>query len=216
MTAPGTTSVQDFASPPSPRNGGSTSTAADTSTAPGRLRFADDELHVDTKLDEQTRERSASAASPPAPDDGNSVLSPSRFSFDSTLRRRPTRTNTLRRYHSPTRPTWEEAGAEPGVDTERESLQGIQYSHLQEHCDITVLDFSDEKVDCHALDNTNLEDFLEKPKEPDTCRWINVNGLSWDVIRTLGNHKELHRLAIEDLMNTRGRTKVDWYSDQAF
>jgi Mg2+ and Co2+ transporter CorA len=48
------------------------------------------------------------------------------------------------------------------------------------------------------------------------CRWINVNALSWDVIRMLGNHKSLHRLAIEDLMSDRGRTKIDWYSDQAF
>ena len=47
-------------------------------------------------------------------------------------------------------------------------------------------------------------------------RWINVNGLSWDVIRLLGNYKGLHRLAIEDLMNTRNRTKADWYTDHTF
>lgn len=69
----------------------------------------------------------------------------------------------------------------------------------------------------HQLNNGTLEGFLNVPKEDwVVCRWINVNGLSWDVIRLLGNYKRLHRLAIEDLMNTRGRTKVDWYSDQSF
>ena len=48
------------------------------------------------------------------------------------------------------------------------------------------------------------------------CRWINVNGLSWDVIKLLGNDKRLHRLAIEDLLNPRNRTKVDWYSDHTY
>ncbi|KAF2434016.1 hypothetical protein EJ08DRAFT_646895 [Tothia fuscella] len=32
----------------------------------------------------------------------------------------------------------------------------------------------------------------------------------------LGNKYQLHRLAIEDLMNTKGRTKVDWYHNQAY
>lgn len=49
-----------------------------------------------------------------------------------------------------------------------------------------------------------------------TCRWINVNGLSWDVIKLLGNDKHLHRLAIEDLMNPKNRTKADWYSDHTY
>ena len=42
------------------------------------------------------------------------------------------------------------------------------------------------------------------------CRWVNVNGLSWDVIQLLGRDKSLHRLAIEDLMNTRNRIKAEW------
>jgi len=146
--------------------------------------------------------------------DGSSIVSPSRVSIDSTLRRRPTRSKTIRHYHEPTRKEWEEPGAEPGIDTTKQS---DAHYNLYAHCDITVVDFSDENVECHELDNSSLEDFLQEPK-PDwvACRWINVNGLSWDVIKMLGNHKNLHRLAIEDLMNTRGRTKADWYSDQAF
>ena len=58
---------------------------------------------------------------------------------------------------------------------------------------------------------------MDKPR-PDwaVCRWINVNGLSWDVIKLLGNDKRLHRLAIEDLLNPRNRTKADWYSDHTY
>ena len=48
------------------------------------------------------------------------------------------------------------------------------------------------------------------------CRWININGLSWDVIKLLGNDKHLHQLAIEDLLNPRNRTKADWYSDHTY
>jgi Mg2+ and Co2+ transporter CorA len=69
----------------------------------------------------------------------------------------------------------------------------------------------------YELDNDTLEQFLEREREPWVqCRWINVNGLSWDVIKILGNHKGLHRLAIEDVVHTTNRTKADWYSDHAF
>ena len=69
----------------------------------------------------------------------------------------------------------------------------------------------------HELDNSSLAKFLQNPREDwVACRWINVNGLSWDVIKLLGNHKRLHRLAIEDLMNTPSQPKADWYSDHAY
>jgi hypothetical protein len=139
-----------------------------------------------------------------------------RASFDGTgLHKRLQRQDTIRNYHSPTRTTWQEPGAEPGIDTNQDAEPRFQ--HLFENCQITVVDFSDEKMDTHDFDNQALIDFLAKPK-PDwvSCRWVNVNGLSWDVIKALGNTNNLHRLAIEDLIDTRGRTKADWYSDHAF
>lgn len=144
-----------------------------------------------------------------------------RYSVDSSTaaQRRPIRSNTVKHYrNSPTpRPVWEaEPGAEPGIDTAKTEADH-RHSHLREECIITVVDFSDEYMEQHTLDNETLEAFLEQPREDwAACRWISVNGLSWDVIKTLGNHKNLHRLAVEDLMNTRGRTKADWYSDHAF
>lgn len=135
-------------------------------------------------------------------------------SASASLHRRPTRQNTVRNYHSPSHPNWETAGAEPGIDTSKEPEA---HFNLMQECQITVVDFSDERMSKYELDNEGLVEFLKDPREDwVACRWINVNGLSWDVIKELGNKHGLHRLAIEDLMNTRGRTKADWYSDHAF
>lgn len=118
-------------------------------------------------------------------------------------------------------------GQEPGIDT---SDPAPPYSHgstiggdaaatqkMDQPCEITIVDYSQDQIQIHNLDNENLGDFLDRPAEDwALVRWINVNGLSWDVIRLLGNYKGLHRLAVEDLMNTRNRTKADWYSDHTF
>ena len=79
------------------------------------------------------------------------------------------------------------------------------------------MDFSQDDIRLQHLENETLPDFMDIPR-PDwaACRWINVNGLSWDVIKLLGNDKRLHRLAIEDLLNPKNRTKADWYSDHTY
>lgn len=83
---------------------------------------------------------------------------------------------------------------------------------LSAPCEITVVDFSEAHIAVHQLNNDNLVEFLKIPQSKRaTCRWINVNGLSWDVIQALGQYKTLHKLAIEDIMNTRNRTKAEWY-----
>jgi hypothetical protein len=209
VSSPDGTRVHDFGTPNSP-----TSPQQATESTPNPIL-------LDTQLDEHRRSRGRSAtsttATAAAPND-DQLLSPldHRGSVDSTLRRRITRSHTVKHYRSPSRPNVQEPGAEPGVDTNND-LNAEKYHRLHARCQITVVDFSDERVMCHELNNDTLEDFLSLPKEEwVACRWINVNGLSWDVIRIIGNHKQLHRLAIEDLMSDKGRTKVDWYSDQAF
>ncbi|KAJ4512098.1 hypothetical protein HRR80_007138 [Exophiala dermatitidis] len=115
-------------------------------------------------------------------------------------------------------------GLEPGIDTSKPAppySEGqpdpLPHESLKQRCEITVVDFSSDEVSTYDLDNDNIEEFLQKGPAPwAEVRWINVNGLSWDVIRVLGNHKRLHRLAIEDLLNTKNRTKVDWYSDHTY
>lgn len=117
-------------------------------------------------------------------------------------------------------------GLEPGIDTSDPAPPYRAAAHLEreghklnQKCEITIVDYSVDDIELRYFDNENLEEFLTSSKsckDESTVRWINVNGLSWDVIRAIGNHKKLHRLAIEDLMNTRNRTKVDWYSDHTF
>lgn len=88
---------------------------------------------------------------------------------------------------------------------------------LSAPCEITLVDFSEAHIAVHQLNNDNLVEFLKIPQPKGaTCRWINVNGLSWDVIQALGQYKTLHKLAIEDIMNTRNRTKAEWFASHAF
>jgi len=110
---------------------------------------------------------------------------------------------------------WEEPGAEPGIDPTRDALS--QFSFLQQPCQITVVDISEDRIQRHRFDNEGLISFLQQPRADwADCRWINVNGLSFDVIRALGSEHNLHRLAIEDLLSDGGRTKADFYKDHTF
>jgi Mg2+ and Co2+ transporter CorA len=47
-------------------------------------------------------------------------------------------------------------------------------------------------------------------------RWINVNGLSWEAISTIGEKYNLHRLSIEDMIDVPQRTKTDFYPGHVF
>jgi len=112
-------------------------------------------------------------------------------------------------------------GTEPGVDpndNEEDCFREDAHA-LHQDCTVTVHEFSPSRLLSHDLDNTTLESFLARnPRRPwwAEVRWINVDGISWDIIRILGREKGLHRLAIEDLMNKKNRSKVDWYPDAAF
>ncbi|KAI0377095.1 hypothetical protein F5Y04DRAFT_265016 [Hypomontagnella monticulosa] len=144
-----------------------------------------------------------------------SPLSPS-----AGLRRRMTRSNTFLTIEEfedfESQPGWR-PGAEPGIDPLKPDGGQDTTPDLHAECQITVVDFSQDNLQIHELDNAGLIDFVKKPQPGWVkCRWINVNGLSWDVIQALGQYKNLHRLAIEDVMNKRNRTKADWYANHAF
>ncbi|KAF2485917.1 hypothetical protein BDY17DRAFT_290538 [Neohortaea acidophila] len=158
---------------------------------------------------------------------GSTVSKISRFSrrsasWDGMRHRRHSRSNTVG--------TWHEAeshelegwlpGAEPGIDTTAEDEElPFHIARLKAQCDINIIDFSsdpDVQPSHVRVDNDDLEEaLLQGRSEKYSCRWISVNGLSWDVIKVLGNTYNLHRLAIEDICHTHTRTKVDWYADHA-
>ncbi|KAL9125864.1 MAG: hypothetical protein Q9217_004996 [Psora testacea] len=133
--------------------------------------------------------------------------------------RKVARSNTAKTYRPEQRGQEWRPGQEPGIDVSGPGGVGSQphLSQIYEQCDITVVDFSPEDMKMHHLGNSTLRPFLKDPRPAwANCRWISVNGLSWDVVELLGKDKNLHRLAIEDLMNPRNRTKADWYSDHTY
>lgn len=108
------------------------------------------------------------------------------------------------------RPGWQ-PGSEPGFDPNLPDGGHASMPTLSAQCQITVVDFSKDHMVKKHFDNDSFVSFLTEPKEEwAKCRWINVNGLSWDVIQAIGAHKGLHKLALEDVMNIRNRTKADW------
>ncbi len=113
---------------------------------------------------------------------------------------------------------YRQPGQEPGIDTRAAHPHPSSKTPLlYEECQITVVDFSEEDIRVQHLDNATLGQCMDEGRPAwATCRWVSVNGLSWDVIKLLGNNMNLHRLAIEDLTNPRNRTKADWYSDHTY
>jgi len=179
----------------------SSSGAPHDATKKPQVHYALGALNVDTSVGQ------GSLAPPRASDVSGAGFSP-------VLRRRFTRAMTFRTVEDfdglQTRPGWQ-PGAEPGADPNRADGGHATMPRLSAHCDITVVDYSQKDIATRRLDNDSLVPFLKtRPPAGMKCRWINVNGLSWDVIKALGQYKNLHRLALEDLMNTRNRTKADW------
>ncbi|ESZ94886.1 hypothetical protein SBOR_4762 [Sclerotinia borealis F-4128] len=134
----------------------------------------------------------------------------------SPIRRRTTRSrsNTFRTVDvSPRQPEWH-PGQEPGLDPSKADGGRSTGINLHEDCQITVVDFSEDKMVKREFNNEELVRFLDIEQEQRIkCRWININGLSWDVIKAVGKRKKLHKLAIEDMVNLNNRTKADCESD---
>jgi hypothetical protein len=108
------------------------------------------------------------------------------------------------------RPGWQ-PGQEPGFDPSRSDAGHSSMPTLMARSDITIVDFSQERINVRRFDNEGFIEALAKPQADWVkCRWINVNTLSWDVVQAIGAHKKLHKLALEDVMELRNRTKVDW------
>ncbi|KUJ22553.1 uncharacterized protein LY89DRAFT_575344 [Mollisia scopiformis] len=136
------------------------------------------------------------------------------------LRRRQTRTNYDSRFRTidttPLRPSWR-PGQEPGIDPSKPNGGRSQAPMLHQQCQITVVNYSSDEMVMHEFNNEQFIEFLQKPQESwIKCSWINVTGLSWDVIQSIGKHKRLHKLAIEDLIGGKGLTKTEWYLDHAY
>lgn len=218
QVAPPETSSRDFAVPLVEPVTDSAVPTVQTATRPTHHAHFQDELEGDpgpgvkSPLTVQTDVAKSDSALP--------RLSANQNTF-SPVRRRLTRTNTFRSIEDfsefETHRTGWRPGAEPGFDPYKKDGGHASLAKLAQPCDITVVDFSHQDIDVNHLTNDTLPPFLNRAQPGwAKCRWINVNGLSWDVIASLGKYKRLHKLSIEDIMNTRNRTKTDWYANHAF
>ncbi|KAF9217176.1 hypothetical protein BGZ59_006058 [Podila verticillata] len=84
--------------------------------------------------------------------------------------------------------------------------------------DVTTVDMSQTR--CKPTKGMNNQEFLQWLKQPrpewSKVRWININGMSWDVIKEISLKYDLHHLAVEDLLHVPQRTKVDIYPKQTY
>ncbi|KAG2153526.1 uncharacterized protein EDB93DRAFT_221576 [Suillus bovinus] len=114
------------------------------------------------------------------------------------------------------------AGAEPGVDPRRQSAY-FHYAHIHERCEIQIADYSTVRSNFAKMDNERfvqmLNDEGSSEREPWVkVRWINVCGISWDVMSALALKYGLHPLALEVILHKHGhtRSKMDYYSQHLF
>ncbi|KAH9930279.1 uncharacterized protein B0H18DRAFT_873237 [Fomitopsis serialis] len=114
-------------------------------------------------------------------------------------------------------------GAEPGIDPRRASANA-HYGHIRQQCVIEIVDYSVTKCSVGRMGNRELVEMLgsqeASKREPwARVRWINVGGISWDVLSTLALRYDMHPLAIEDVIHQHGsnaRSKADYYPQHLF
>jgi len=77
-------------------------------------------------------------------------------------------------------------GSEPGVDPRRATVNAL-YSHVQELCEIEVVDYSANSVEFNQYDNHGFLQFIHQTQKPTWAkvRWINIAGISWDILSSL-------------------------------
>ncbi|KAI5114833.1 hypothetical protein M0805_005585, partial [Coniferiporia weirii] len=80
-------------------------------------------------------------------------------------------------------------GAEPGVDPRRSSAF-LNYSHIRQRCSIELVDYSSLRASFGRMENEGFVEFISNAEASKReswvkVRWINIGGVSWDVISSL-------------------------------
>ncbi|KAK3070005.1 hypothetical protein LTR53_011199 [Teratosphaeriaceae sp. CCFEE 6253] len=112
------------------------------------------------------------------------------------------------------------ADAEPGLrlDSEPSKAASSPKGSDGSAVDIRVIDYSAQRFERQDVQASDLQSYLQSNGKPGwaTCRWLYVNGIDIEVVRTLGHAYGLHPLTLEDVMNTDNLAKIDWYDDHYF
>ena len=96
-------------------------------------------------------------------------------------------------------------GAEPGVDPRRHSAF-VAYGHVRQQCLIDIMDYSSLRCSVRRMTNAEFIDFLQDDSTSTLgqwvkVRWINIGGISWDVISALALKHGNARLHVPILYN---------------
>ncbi|CAE6458641.1 unnamed protein product [Rhizoctonia solani] len=112
-----------------------------------------------------------------------------------------------------------------GQDYQGSSLQEM-YGHLNSACKINVWDYGSIKANSRAFENKyefihwleEGEGAAEQRPLWSKVRWINVSGLSWDVLNALHHRYDLHPLSLDTVINGRenARSKADYFPQHLF
>lgn len=123
---------------------------------------------------------------------------------------------------SSSRYQWNSTGLmEPGVNANQPQPQ---LSHLlKTPVSVDLVDYSEDQAEFERFSPDNhhelmrLKDHLSRSRPIwSRVRWINVNGLNWDVIKLLALQYQLHPLAVEDCVHTSARSKSEYYKHHLF
>ncbi|KAF9016191.1 hypothetical protein BDZ89DRAFT_1022900 [Hymenopellis radicata] len=114
------------------------------------------------------------------------------------------------------------AGAEPGVDPRRASAD-LQFGHIRQNCIIETFDYSAVRNSYGRMTNREFVNFMQDdnasaPEPWVKVRWINIAGISWDVVKAVSLKYDIHPLALEDVFHARSQTrsKADYYAKHLF
>ncbi|CAE6429771.1 unnamed protein product [Rhizoctonia solani] len=114
-------------------------------------------------------------------------------------------------------------GTEPGADP-RKSATAELFGNIKANCKIDICEYGPSKARFTDYDNKSFINWLNSNEATakreiwNKVRWINIAGVSWDVISALALHYSLHPLAIEDVLHgrTNARSKADYYTKHLF
>jgi hypothetical protein len=109
------------------------------------------------------------------------------------------------------------AGAEPGIDPRRSSAV-LQYGHIRQQCVIELCDYSSVRQSFGRMTNNEFVRLMQDPVANKReswvkVRWINIGGISWDVISALAlRHGVFTGSYALNLPLTRPQTCTPWRS----
>ncbi|KAE9404947.1 hypothetical protein BT96DRAFT_1015891 [Gymnopus androsaceus JB14] len=116
------------------------------------------------------------------------------------------------------------AGAEPGVNPRHFSADLRYRGRVRETCDIRVVDYSRFSIKSKRMSNQLFVDMMNDPQASERpswskVRWIDVGGISWDVLKVLALKYNIHPLALENILHTHAKataSKSDYYIQHLF